>query len=279
MKIQQFLEHHGIAGNPFADEDAQTDLVFKGACIRNTFHPAWDKIYGDPSRAGHVGGVRREGLGQDGLAAANRPPSDRLQRRPSRTSRSSSSPTTISIRSWTAFATAFPAGGGGSSGCSTHWRLWDHIDAILALAMTQLVDRALDVQAGAASGGPRRGPAAGFARPLPGPRPAAPGRLLRPLDRRNSASSGGGSLAASCVFRPGGRSGTSPWASSSPWRSWPWSFGCNWHWLGGPWPWLAIAAGWAPRLWRLAKLAMAGVADRPQRPRAGPQRESACGER
>ena len=49
MKIQQFLEHHGIASNPFADEDAQTDLVFKGACIRNTFHPTWDKIYGDPS--------------------------------------------------------------------------------------------------------------------------------------------------------------------------------------------------------------------------------------
>ncbi len=49
MKIQQFLDHHGIAANPFADEDAQTDLVFKGACIRNTFHPTWDKIYGDPS--------------------------------------------------------------------------------------------------------------------------------------------------------------------------------------------------------------------------------------
>ena len=49
MKIQQFLDHHGIAANPFADEDAQTDLVFKGVCIRNTFHPTWDKIYGDPS--------------------------------------------------------------------------------------------------------------------------------------------------------------------------------------------------------------------------------------
>ena len=49
MKIQQFLEHHGLVSNPFADEDAQTDLVFKGACIRSVFHPAWDKIYGDPT--------------------------------------------------------------------------------------------------------------------------------------------------------------------------------------------------------------------------------------
>ena len=49
MKIQQFLEHHRLVSNPFADEDAQTDLVFKGACIRSVFHPAWDKIYGDPT--------------------------------------------------------------------------------------------------------------------------------------------------------------------------------------------------------------------------------------
>ena len=30
-------------------------------------------------------------------------------------------------------------------------------------------------------------------------------------------------------------------------------FWFNWHWFGRPWPWLAIAAGWAPRLWRLMK--------------------------
>ena len=46
MRIQQFLDHYGIASNPFADEDAQTDLVFKGVFIRNNLHPAWDKIYG-----------------------------------------------------------------------------------------------------------------------------------------------------------------------------------------------------------------------------------------
>ena len=28
MKIQTFLEHHGIARNPFSDEDAQTEPVF-----------------------------------------------------------------------------------------------------------------------------------------------------------------------------------------------------------------------------------------------------------
>jgi hypothetical protein len=49
MKVQEFLEHHGIAGNPFAEEDAQNDSVFKRSCLETTFHPAWDKIYGNPA--------------------------------------------------------------------------------------------------------------------------------------------------------------------------------------------------------------------------------------
>jgi hypothetical protein len=49
MKVHEFLEHHGIAGNPFAEEDAQTDAVFKRDCLETTFHPAWDKILGSPS--------------------------------------------------------------------------------------------------------------------------------------------------------------------------------------------------------------------------------------
>ena len=49
MKLHDLLAHHGIAANPFADEDAQTDPVFQGRCRASTFHPQWDKIYGDPS--------------------------------------------------------------------------------------------------------------------------------------------------------------------------------------------------------------------------------------
>ncbi len=49
MKIQDFLGHHGIAGNPFAEEEAQNDAVFKRRCLETTFHPAWDKIFGDPA--------------------------------------------------------------------------------------------------------------------------------------------------------------------------------------------------------------------------------------
>ena len=48
-KIKQFLEHHGISRNPFAEEDAQTDPVFQEHCIDSSYHPSWEKIYGDPS--------------------------------------------------------------------------------------------------------------------------------------------------------------------------------------------------------------------------------------
>ena len=49
MNIQSFLEHHGIIRNPFAEEDAQTDQVFKEHCISSAYHPIWDKVYGDPN--------------------------------------------------------------------------------------------------------------------------------------------------------------------------------------------------------------------------------------
>ena len=48
MKLSDFLKHHGIISNPFAEEDAQSDIVFQNGCLE-TRHPAWDKIFGDPA--------------------------------------------------------------------------------------------------------------------------------------------------------------------------------------------------------------------------------------
>ena len=50
MNLHDLLAHHGMVGNPFADEDAQTDPVFQGRCRTSTFHPEWDKVYGDPAK-------------------------------------------------------------------------------------------------------------------------------------------------------------------------------------------------------------------------------------
>ena len=66
------------------------------------------------------------------------------------------------------------------------WKLWDHMDAILSLGVTSLVDRLLGVAAAQRPGGQhaagRRGQAA---RPPSEARPAAAGRLLRQLAHRD----------------------------------------------------------------------------------------------
>ena len=49
MKTEQFLQHHGIKGNPFSEEDAQTDTVFKRQCLSTIHHPAWNKFFGSPA--------------------------------------------------------------------------------------------------------------------------------------------------------------------------------------------------------------------------------------
>ena len=241
MKIQQFLEHHGIATNPFADEDAQTDLVFKGYCIRSTLPSDLGQDLRRPGRAGHGGRVWREGLGQDGHAAADRPAPDRLQRRASRAAgvrrpvrRLQSVPGPLS-------RAASRAGSRGPDRVLGQWKLWDHMDAILSLAVTQLVDRLLEVKQArhpAARDEPLPSSALDAA---PGARPAAAGRLLRPIDGREPSGAVAAAAAQAAVSALGGRSGT--WAVGVGRDAWP----C--------WPLIAALGKWA---WLAHGLALPG---------------------
>ena len=145
MKIQQFLEHHGLVSNPFADEDAQTDLVFKGACIRSVFHPAWDKIYGDPTEPATSVVFGEKGSGKTAM---------RLQIVRRLADYNADHPDhqvfVVQYDDFNPFIDRFREGFHGRrrriDRALGQWRLWDHIDAILSLAVTQLVDRILEVQ-------------------------------------------------------------------------------------------------------------------------------------
>jgi hypothetical protein len=145
MKIQQFLEHHGLASNPFADEDAQTDLVFKGACIRSVFHPAWDKIYGDQTEPATSVVFGEKGSGKTAmrlqvvrrLADYN---ADHPDRQVFVVQYDDFNPFIDRFRE------SFHGRGRRIDRALGQWRLWDHIDAILSLGVTQLVDRILEVQ-------------------------------------------------------------------------------------------------------------------------------------
>jgi hypothetical protein len=145
MKIQQFLEHHGLSSNPFADEDAQTDLVFKGACIRSVFHPAWDKIYGDPTEPATSVVFGEKGAGKTAM---------RLQVVRRLADYNSEHPDhqvfVVQYDDFNPFIDRFREGFRGRGRridrALGQWRLWDHVDAILSLAATQLVDRILELQ-------------------------------------------------------------------------------------------------------------------------------------
>ncbi|HZN34732.1 MAG TPA: hypothetical protein VFB80_12980 [Pirellulaceae bacterium] len=145
MKVQQFLDHHGIARNPFAEEDAQTDPVFKEHCIESTYHPTWDKVYGDPSEPATSIIFGEKGSGKTAMRLQlarhlehynERHPGKRLfvihyddfnpflDRFRDRLSKRNRKPERVLAQ----------------------FKLWDHMDAVLSLAVTGLVDRVLEVK-------------------------------------------------------------------------------------------------------------------------------------
>src|SRR5690349_7856330 len=144
MKTQQFLEHHGIGTNPFAEEDAQTDPVFKDFCIASTYHPTWDKIYGDPAEPATSIVFGEKGAGKTAmrlqivrhLGDFNRAhPKERLF--------------VIEYDDFNPFLDRFRQRVGSRRRADkvlADWMLWDHMDAILSLGVTSLVDGLLEVR-------------------------------------------------------------------------------------------------------------------------------------
>jgi hypothetical protein len=153
MKVQQLLTHHGIKENPFGQEDAQTDAVFKRYCIDGTYHPAWDKIFGstdDPSTAVVFG---EKGSGKTALrlqiveqiARHNREHPDRRL-------------FVIEYDDFNPFLDCFRERLFGwnrrPDRMLENWRLWDHMDALLTLGVSQLVDAIVETPTAGGRSGP-----------------------------------------------------------------------------------------------------------------------------
>lgn len=142
MKVQQFLEHHGLNQNPFSQEDAQTDPLFLKFCADGTFHPAWDKIYGDPGTPSTAVVFGEKGSGKTAL---------RLQIVDCTSKYNAEHPDKrvfiIDYDNFNPFLDSFneKVGWAGARPERTlqKWRLWDHIDCILSLATTHIVDDVL----------------------------------------------------------------------------------------------------------------------------------------
>lgn len=153
MNIQSFLEHHGIRRNPFAEEDAQTDPVFKEFCIRSAYHPVWDKVYGDPTEPATAIVFGPKGSGKTAM---------RLQIDQHLTRFNQEHPTkrvfVIRYDDFNPFLDHFRERLSRRAVRKPErvfeaWRLWDHMDAILCLAVTELIDEIIGRHGGQATGG------------------------------------------------------------------------------------------------------------------------------
>jgi hypothetical protein len=137
MKTEQFLDHHGIRGNPFSEEDAQTDTVFKRRCLVQIHHPAWNKFFGSPSDPSTALVFGEKGSGKTALrlqavaeldAYNKEHPYDRVL--------------VISYDDFNPYLDHFKVAtrARDTAQALANWRLQDHMDAILAQGVTQLVD-------------------------------------------------------------------------------------------------------------------------------------------
>ncbi|MEI8229063.1 MAG: hypothetical protein WCH77_12500, partial [Planctomycetota bacterium] len=245
MKIQEFLEHHGIAGNPFAEEDAQNDTVFKRTCLETTFHPSWDKIYGDPSDPSTSIVFGEKGAGKTALKLQMVRQFDRHN-----TAAPDRRTFVVLYDDFNPFLDRFVSRVGPSRPVEKvlgQWKLWDHMDAILSLAVTQFVTEITDSAS-------RRSAA-----------------KLTPPQARDLA------LLAACYDQSTGETFPARWrklrsrTGYAAWLGlWPLVLGLvataafaaavafgvsrgNTGWLAAWWPWLLLAAAWGPWAVRRAK--------------------------
>lgn len=254
MQTDQFLAHHGVNKNPFAEEDAQTDRVFKALCS-TIHHPAWDKVYGEPTDPATSLVFGEKGAGKTAM---------RLQIVQAIDKHNAAAP--AGERVWVVeyddynplldrFADRLPSRKGREpSRVLSEWKLWDHMDGVLAIAVTDLTDQLLA------------------------------GRIDRKAIRKlDHAQQRDLLLLAACYDDSTGEPQSERWARLRRvvgypiWRAGGWfTVGLvatlailgailgwqAWEWLRWPWTWVAIAAGWAPWVakWVMRKLRAVKIA-------------------
>ncbi|REJ84065.1 MAG: hypothetical protein DWQ29_12100 [Planctomycetota bacterium] len=139
MKVHQFLDHYGITENPFAQEDALSDRVFLDHCLAATHHSAWDKIFGDPRAAATSVVFGEQGSGKTALRLQIKQELQRYNRE-----HPEARAFVVEYDDFNPYLDCFRERLNGRrrkpENALKNWRLWDHMDAILTLAVTRLAN-------------------------------------------------------------------------------------------------------------------------------------------
>jgi hypothetical protein len=146
MKVDQFLAHHGLARNPFTEEDASTDQVFKGLYQGGTHHPAWDKVYGDPTDPSTAIVFGEKGAGKTAMRLQLAKEFDSFNREHPKERvfvihYDDFNPFLDRFRDRLSHRTQRP------DRALAQWKLWDHMDAILSLGVTSIIDQIVSPKA------------------------------------------------------------------------------------------------------------------------------------
>lgn len=137
MKVTQFLDHYGITENPFSQEDAQSDRIFQEYLLKGTRHAAWDKVLGSPATPSTAVVFGEQGSGKTAM---------RLQLVNEIREHNKANPNSrvfiVEYDDFNPFLDSFREKLGSwqrrPEKALQNWRLWDHMDAILALILTRL---------------------------------------------------------------------------------------------------------------------------------------------
>ncbi|GHT47127.1 hypothetical protein FACS189454_09250 [Planctomycetales bacterium] len=256
MKIRDFFDHYGVIGTPFSEEDAQNDEVFKRVCVKTSFHSAWDKIYGNPAEPATSVVFGEKGSGKTALRLQmirmlSEYNADHPTDRPLVIDYSDLNPFIDRFRNRFSHRRKIQK-------VFARYEIWDHLDAILSLGTTQLIDRILEP-------GQHSHPAAVDAKPLPVEK-------LNPHQVRDLL------LLASCYDTSRSESSLSRWkrlAQQLHYQTWASLWERNWHGLLGivativclalffkfqqfhcllnVWLYAVVAAFWSPFWWKAAQ--------------------------
>ena len=193
MKLHDLLAHHGIVANPLPTRP-QTDPRLQGPLPHEHLPPAWDKVYGDPSSPATSIVFGEKGAGKTAmrLQMAGQIDEHNAQNDNGRLF-------VIEYDDFNPFLDRFADRLSGRKQRNpakvlAEWKLWDHMDAILSLGVTSLVDRLLGV-----------------------PQPERPGR--QPDQRRPTLRNGSTAIrSATCCCSPPATTTRSPRTFQSRWN-------------------------------------------------------------